>query len=159
MSETDLLEQLQQVLDDGIRRSPAPERVAALAFQVEAKRAAAASVPAPARRWPLRAAIVGIAAAFLIGAVMGHEMPRPVRHVAHAIAPSQVESPDLHDARASLDELGRALAARDTEGVCEADQRMLELVGELTEEEKGKIVPVAHEVHERALTYLAGFPC
>ena len=40
------------------------------------------------------------AAVFVVGILLGHGMPGPVRQVAHAVAPAWVESPDLHAARA-----------------------------------------------------------
>ena len=158
MSDADLLEQLGLVLDDGTRRAPAPERLAGLAAQVEARRRLASSrrVSKRSRRW---AVVVSVAAALLVGAVVGHQPPGPVRDLGHAVAPNWVESSELHEARARLDDLGRALATGDAEGVCAADRGMLDLVGRLSDAEKDKIVPVAHEVHERAVTFLAGLPC
>jgi hypothetical protein len=173
MSEHELLSQLGRVLAGGGELAPTPDRVAGVRTQVEARagvrmngRGTDSSEPAPVSRLPQRrtarrvvALAAGIAATFLIGLGIGHEMPRPVRHVAHAVAPSFVESPELVDARAALDDLGRALSAEDADGICAADRRMLELVDRLSENEKGELVPVAHEVHERAVSFLAGFPC
>jgi hypothetical protein len=105
------------------------------------------------RRWRRVVVAFAVLAALVGGAAIGHDLPRPVRQIAHAIG-LPVESTTLVDAREQLDRLGRALSRRDAGEAIAADKAMLAFVKELSQEEKEKIVPVAHEVHERALTLL-----
>ena len=161
----ELLDQLGKALAPP-GREPAPERIAALRREVmtpparpsEAGREAASTVQAASRRVPRAAlAVLGVAAALLIGLLggvaLGDDLPRPVRAAAHAIG-LPVDSPELVDARAELQALGRALAAGDLEAIRVADAEMVALVRGLDADERARIEPVAHEVHLRAVEVL-----
>ncbi|MDQ3662121.1 MAG: hypothetical protein M3454_13905 [Actinomycetota bacterium] len=92
--------------------------------------------------------------AFATGVVFATDIPTPVRAALHSSG-LPVESPELVEARAVLHDLGVALGEQHSpQEVQEADARMLELVEELDKEEQEAIVPVAHEVHLRAVEYL-----
>jgi hypothetical protein len=101
--------------------------------------------------WTAAAAVA--AAAFLTGLAVADDMPRPVRGAAHAVG-LPVDSNDLVDARASLDRLGRALAAGNADAVQVEDAVMVRLVKRLDDDERAQIEPVAHEVHLRAVEFL-----
>ena len=93
--------------------------------------------------------------AFASGVVFATDIPTPLRAALHS-AGLPVESPDLVEARALLHDLGVALGeGRSPEEVEQADARMLELVERLEGKEQEAIVPVAHEVHLRAVEYLS----
>jgi hypothetical protein len=126
---------------------PSEDRVQELRAHVIALRRAA-----PGR---IRRAIVAFAVlcALAGGAVIGYDLPRPLRRAAHAIG-LPVESTTLVDAREQLARLGKALSRRDIQEAIAADKAMLGFVKELSQDEKDKIVPVAHEVHERAVALL-----
>ncbi len=151
-----ILDLLGRALRDDTEIAPPPERTAALRAQVLARRASAAprqpAVPGR-RRWRRAAAVAAAAAAFVVGLVIGHDPPRPIRELAHDVG-LPVDSPTLVDARDQLDRLGSALAAEDEDEVKAADACMLAHVAELDAEEKAEIVPVAHEVHLRAEQFL-----
>jgi hypothetical protein len=158
MSDDELLDRLGRTLEGGGRLAAPPHRVAEVRALVDARARAGRPVRRSVRH-RVTVIAVGIAASLFLGVAIGHEMPRPVRHVADAIAPSWVDSPELIDARAVLDDLGRHLASQNTEGICAADTQMLDLVDRLDDDEKDGFVPVAHEVHVRAMTFLDGFSC
>lgn len=125
------------------------------------------------RRAPRRVGLVLAAAAaaiaiFVGGLVVGEGLPRALRSAAHAIG-LPVDSPTLLDAREVLHDLGEAVGRSETDTTTPPelldemqalDTRMLGLVAKLDDEEKAKIVPVAHEVHLRAVQVLteAGRP-
>jgi hypothetical protein len=124
------------------------------AQRVDALRTHILASPRPKPRAMRRAAVVlAVLAALAGGTVLGHELPRPVREVAIWLN-LPVDSPELVDARAEMQRLGRALAGENAREVIAADRAMLSLVKKLDEKEKGEIVPVAHEVHERACSFL-----
>ena len=107
-----------------------------------------------AQRIMLLAAALVCMLAFASGVVFATNVPAPVRATLHS-AGLPVDSPELVEARAVLHDLGVALGeGRPPEEVRQADTRMLELVEQLDREEKQEIVPVAHEVHLRAVQYL-----
>jgi hypothetical protein len=85
--------------------------------------------------------------------LLAEDLPRPVREVAHAIG-LPVDSTELVDGRNAVHDLGLALAAGDAEAVAAADAEMLRRVDELSESERDEVVPVAHEVHLRAVAFL-----
>ncbi len=124
------------------------DRVAALRTHILA-------APGPRPRALRRAAVAfAVLAALGGGLVIGHELPRPVREFAVFLR-IPVDSVELVAARAELDRLGRALASRDAGEAAAADRAMLSIVKKLDQNEKDEIVPVAHEVHERACDFLA----
>lgn len=131
-------------------RTPPAERIRALRAHVEEGEPLRG--PRRLARWLAAAAIV---IAFGGGVVLGHDLPDPIRDFARAIG-LPVESSTLVETRAVLHDLGVAISERDREAARAADARMLALVAQLNEEEKAKIVPVAHEVHERALELIEG---
>ena len=107
-----------------------------------------------AQRIMLLAAALVCLLAFASGVVFATDVPAPVRAALHS-AGLPVDSPDLVEARAALHDLGVALGERRSpEEVQQTDARMLELVEQLDKEEQEEIVPVAQEVHMRALQYL-----
>ena len=111
-----------------------------------------------AQRVVLLAAALVCLLAFASGVVFATDIPAPVRATLHS-AGLPVESPELIEARAVLHDLGVALGEeRSPEEVQQADARMLELVEQLDKEEQEAIVPVAHEVHLRAVEYLESSP-
>jgi hypothetical protein len=91
--------------------------------------------------------------AFIGGAGVGNEMPDWARGPAYNLG-LPVDSPRLVEARGELDRLGNALARGDRQEVAEADEQMVRLVKSLSDEERRKIEPVAHEVHLRAVEFL-----
>jgi hypothetical protein len=143
----ELLERLGRALE--------PEDRAPSADRVRKLRAYAAG--RPARRSGLIRALA--AAAMLLvfagGVLLGASPPDAVRDLAHDVG-LPVESSTLVDTRDALYDLGVAISERDRAAARSADQRMLDLVDRLDAEEKAKIVPVAHEVHERALELIEG---
>jgi hypothetical protein len=128
-------------------RAPAETRVAELRSHVIATRRRSGRA---LRRIAIAFAIV---AAIGGGTVVGYDLPRPIRSALHSLG-LPVESTTLVEARAQLDRLGRALSVKDTDEIIAADNAMLGFVKKLDPDEKDKIVPVAHEVHERALALL-----
>ncbi len=146
-SDDRIMEILAAALAPGNRRL-AEERVAALRTHILA-------TPGPRPRATRRVAIAfAVLTALAGGMVLGHELPRPLRIVAHDWLGLPVDSTELVDAYSERDRLGRALSRRDADEVIAADRAMLALVKLLDPEEKEKIVPVAHEVHERAVDLL-----
>jgi hypothetical protein len=150
-----LLELLAVALAPGERRPPPArvEEVRALASS------AAMPAPVPLRRrtphlvtWAVAASVA--AASFMAGLVVANDLPRPVRAMAHAVG-LPVDSNELVDARAALDRLGQALAAGDADAVRTEDATMVSLVRDLDDDERTRIEPVAHEVHLRAVEFLA----
>ncbi len=170
MTDDRILDLLAEALDrdvDAVR--PDPARLAALRTSVEARRRAADTVPSLVavhrpRRWRTVAAVVAVAAGFVAGLLVGAELPRPVREIAHAIG-LPLDSPELVDTREAVDELGRALAAGiaadlagelasdEFDAIADADARMLIHVGTLDENERDEVVPVAHQVHLQAVRF------
>ncbi len=161
-SDEQMLELLRQALE------PAPVRPARERRQAIRSMASSESAPpaiqarSKVRRGPRRIAWAAVAVAaaavlFAGGVLVGEDLPRPIRALAHTIG-LPVESPELTDARGLLHDLGELVGS--TEGdpsnqqtldrIQSVDGDMLEVVGKLDEEEKAKIVPVAHEVHLRA---------
>ncbi len=107
-----------------------------------------------AQRIMLLAAALVCLLAFASGVVFATDVPAPVRAALHS-AGLPVDSPDLVEARAVLHDLGVALGERRSpEEVQQTDTRMRELVEQLDKEEQEEIVPVAQEVHFRAVQYL-----
>lgn len=113
-------------------------------------------------------ALAGAAVVFVAGMVVGSDLPGVIRSAAHTIG-LPVDSPTLHEARGVLHSLGEAVGRSETgdptpnvllDEIQALDDRMLALVAELDDGEKAKIVPVAHEVHLRAVQVLteAGRP-
>ncbi len=116
------------------------------------------------RPWLAAAAVVAMVAAFGAGTVFEDDLPRPLRVAARAIG-LPVDSSELVEARGLMLRLGElvgstergdaTVASAETLDQMEAvDARMLELVAKLDAEEKAKLVPVAHEVHLRAVQVL-----
>lgn len=133
----------------------APEDRPLAGARIDALRTHILASPGPRPRRARRAAIaLALLAALAGGTVIGHELPRPARQVAIWLR-IPVASFDLVDARAQLDRLGRALADRDAAEAIAADRAMLGFVKKLDQDEKDEIVPVAHEVHERACAFLS----
>jgi hypothetical protein len=155
----ELVRLLEEALDPPARQPPA-DRVAQLREQV-----AAAVPPAAAlalrrngrrRRFAGALAAAAVVVAFVAGTVVGDGgLPRPLRAAAEAIG-LPVDSPELVDARRELQRLGESLAAGDAAGVAAADAAMVRLVKGLDADERARIEPVAHEVHLRAVAFLAG---
>lgn len=141
-----MLKQLEAALDLG-ERKPSDEHVAILRGHVMAYPRAV--VPT----WRRVSIATAVVAALAGGTVLGYTLPRPVRVIVRAVG-IPVESVTLVDARAELDRLGKALSRGDADEVIAADGAMLGHVKNLDQEEKDKIVPVAHEVHERAVAFL-----
>ncbi len=152
MSDDELVQLLEEALDP-TDREPSPERVARLRAE-----AAVPVLRQSSRRRPVLAALgiaAAVLAAFLIGAVIGDAgLPRPLRAAAEAIG-LPVDSPELVDARRELHRLGESLAAGDPDAVAAADTEMVRLVKRLDDDERARIEPVAHEVHLRAVAFLA----
>jgi hypothetical protein len=86
--------------------------------------------------------------------VVDRQMPDWMRATAHDVG-LPIESPQLVEARAELERLGNALAQADRAEVAAADAEMVRLVKSLSAAERRKIEPVAHEVHLRAVEFLA----
>ncbi|HZJ49887.1 MAG TPA: hypothetical protein VFF07_03300 [Actinomycetota bacterium] len=106
------------------------------------------------QRAVLMAAALVCLLAFASGVVFATDIPTPLRAALHS-AGLPVASPELIEARAVLHDLGVALGEeRSPEEVQQADARMLELVEQLDKKEQEAIVPIAHEVHLRAVEYL-----
>ncbi len=161
----DLLDDLGRALRPDVH--PTEEQRAA----VRAMAAAGAQVRRgrPARRAAVRAGLAAavtaaILAAFGAGTVFEDDLPRAVRLAARAIG-LPIDSSELVEARKLMLKLGElvgstergdaTVASVETLDEMEAvDARMLELVAKLDAEEKAKLVPVAHEVHLRAVQVL-----
>jgi hypothetical protein len=153
-----LLAQLARALEPDPAQPPA-ERLAVIRARAEA---GAPFIAAAARRRRRRRALMSLAAAAILaafagGLILGHELPRPVRDVAHDVG-LPVESVELVDTRAAVERLGRALSVGDAPEVAVADADMVRRVQALEEEERAKIEPVAHEVHLRAVEFLQQNP-
>ncbi len=134
------------------RLEPPRERVHEVRARAEARRPRPVEARSPWRRRVLVAAAAVLA--FLGGVVVGHDLPRPLRAVAHELG-LPVDSPELLDARARMEELGRALGREDVPAVIALDQEMVEIVNGLDQDEQDEIKPAAHEIHERAVAFLA----
>jgi hypothetical protein len=161
------------------RPGPDDDRIAALRAAAAAQRSAtpgdapvrsSSIAPVPARApagaapaWQRRLLVAAsVLVAFLAGALVAARPPAVVRDAAHSIG-FDVDSSDLVDARARLDDLGSALAiatARrvdgalteaDLEAVARTDQEMLRAIGRLDDDERAALVPTAHQVHLRAV--------
>ncbi len=153
-----LLSQLGRALGPDPAQPPA-ERLAVIRARAEA---GAPLIAAGAQRRRRRRALMSLAAAAILaaftgGLILGHELPRPVRDVAHDVG-LPVESVELVDTRAAVDRLGQALSVGDAREVAVADADMVRKVQALEEEERAKIEPVAHEVHLRAVEFLEQNP-
>ncbi len=145
----ELLERLGRALEPEDRAPPA-DRVRRLR--------AYAGGGSPRRSWVTRAlTAAAMLMVFAGGVLLGASPPDAVRDFAHDVG-LPVESSTLVETREALHDLGVAISERDRAAARSADERMLELVDRLDAEEKAKIVPVAHEVHERALELLEGAP-
>jgi hypothetical protein len=135
---------------------PADERVQRVRARAEA---GARFTELERRRGRAQTAVLAAAAlvcllAFVAGVVFAPDIPTPVRSALHAVG-LPIESPELVEARTVLHDLGVALTEeRPLEQVRAADARMLELIEQLDQEEQKVFVPVAREVHLRALEYL-----
>ncbi|MBA3429860.1 MAG: hypothetical protein H0U16_00015 [Actinobacteria bacterium] len=101
------------------------------------------------------AALIAVLCAFGAGVLAGESLPTQIREVAHS-AGLPVDSVELVQARAALHDLGVALSRKDADAARQADEEMLGLVEQLDEDEQQEIVPVAHEVHLRAVRFLRG---
>ncbi len=110
------------------------------------------------------AALAIVVAAFGAGVVLQDDLPRPVRTIARAIG-LPVESPELVEARGLMLRLGKLVGSTERgeatiappsvlDEIEAIDAKMLALVAKLDEKEKAKLVPVAHEVHLRAVQVL-----
>lgn len=153
-------ERLLGLLGRALEPAPAePPRARVEALRAMATRAGGRSQSHARGRRALGRRLIAAAAlavlAFLGGLVVGHDLPRPLRVIAHGLG-LPVESPALADARDALDVLGLALSRDDREGVRRADAKMVRLVKALPAGDKRKIEPVAHEVHLRAVAVLEG---
>jgi hypothetical protein len=139
--------------------APSPERVTVVRARAEAGARLLPLVQRHRRRWRtlVSVAVAAVLAAFGTGLVLGHDLPRPVRDLAHDLG-LPVESVELVDTRAAVDRLGSALSQEDPEEVAFADAEMVRLVNTLEEKERAKIEPVAHEVHLRAVEFLEQNP-
>jgi hypothetical protein len=135
---------------------PADERVQRVRARAEAGKR---FMELERRRARAQRAVLGAAAlvcllAFASGVVFATDIPTPVRAALHS-AGLPVASPELVEGRAVLHDLGVALGEqRPLEEVQQADARMRELLEQLDKEEQEAIMPVAHEVHLRAVEYL-----
>lgn len=145
-----------------LRRALEPEPQGPPAERVEAVRARAVAgselrVAAERARRRTRlvsvAAVVAILAALTWGFALGVSTPEPLRATAHNLG-LPVESPELVEARSLLHDLGVALSNEQPDRVARTDRQMLAVVETLDENEQSKIVPVAHEVHVRAIEFL-----
>lgn len=153
-----LLALLSQVLEPEPLEPPA-ERIAEVRARAEA---GARLLPVAERHRRRRRILVSVAVATILaafggGLVLGHDLPRPLRALAHDLG-LPVESVELVDTRAAVDRLGSALSEADPEEVAVADAEMVRLVNTLEEDERAKIEPVAHEVHLRAVEFLEQNP-
>ncbi|MGH9186678.1 MAG: hypothetical protein ACRD0U_12830 [Acidimicrobiales bacterium] len=173
MTEDRLLELLGQAFEaetDAASSEPPPERVDRFRRAVENHGRVGATPPpgrrshaAPRRRWRFVAAAAAIVA-FVAGLAIGHELPRPVRELAHTIG-LPVDSPELVDTKDAVDQLAVAVAAgtaADLQGtlseaefdeIASADADMLALVGRLDNDERAEVVPTAHQVHLSAVRF------
>jgi hypothetical protein len=148
MRSEDRIEQLlTRALDPGDRQ-PTDDRVAAVRAHVLAAR--------PRGRRVVRRFAVALAALAVLagGIVIGYNPPDWVRDGARAIGLRFVDSPELVDARAEMLRLGRAVSRKDGAAIIAGDNSMLGLVKKLDADEKNEIVPIAHEVHLRAIMVL-----
>lgn len=154
-------------LEAALRRALHVDADEPSAARIAALRAAAARavdpIVAPMERagrprWRRVAAIAAaVAVSFAAGAAV-REPPNPVRDLAHRVG-LPVESSQLQRARQHLRQLGDALAEAPSDAVDEdtlraiadADASMLAEIGGLDDEERAKVVPVAHQVHLRAV--------
>ncbi|MBA2365223.1 MAG: hypothetical protein ACR2I4_11580 [Actinomycetota bacterium] len=137
--------------DEGVQRVRARAEAGRRLMELERRRG-------HAQRALLVAAALVCLLAFASGVVFATDIPTPVRAALHS-AGLPVESPELVEARAVLHDLGVALGEQGPpEVIQESDARMLELVEQLDKEEQEVIVPVAHEVHLRAVEYLGNPP-
>lgn len=152
--ERDLLSRLHRALEPK-SQDPPEERM----FEVRARAAAGAEFQAATERARRRTRLVAVAAVLAIltssaaGFALGVGMPEPLRAAAHGLG-LPVESPELVQARTLLQDLGMALSKRQPSRVARADKEMLAVVETLDQDEQAKIVPVAHEVHVRAVRFL-----
>lgn len=150
----DLFERLHRALEPEPQEPPA-ERVRAVRALALARREFQAAGARALRRTRLvtMAAVVATLVALGGGFALGVGMPEPLRAAAHNLG-LPVESPELVRARALLHSLGVALSNEQPDKVARADRQMLAVVETLEEVEQSKIVPVAHEVHLRAVEFL-----
>lgn len=156
-------------IDDGT--GPSRARIDALRAEAASAGPSAPVVALPLERRPRRWRVVTIAAAaaavaFVAGVAV--DPPDPVRDAAHDLG-LPVDSSDLVAARAELDRLGDALAAAtaaDVAGepdeaqfaaVADADAAMVGLARALGPDEKSAFVPVAHQVHLRAVALFEAY--
>ncbi|MGH2760534.1 MAG: hypothetical protein ACRDKJ_13375 [Actinomycetota bacterium] len=165
-SDDELLAELGRALAPDVR--PSEARRAEVRVMASAGEPGRRSVPSR-RRVSLGLAVGAIAAAAIVlafgaGVVFHEDLPRPVRVAARALG-LPIESPELVEARGLMLRLGVLVGSteRGEDTVAPAatldrieaiDARMLELVGKLDAQEKAKLVPVAHEVHLRAVQVL-----
>jgi hypothetical protein len=155
--------QLRDALDAEVpvRGGPDPARIAALRAEAQSRQRPPSHRPAPARRnYALVAAAV--VAAFVGGALLLADPPGPVRDLASTIG-LDVDSSDYVTAQERVDDLGRALAvatdsrvagtltADQMAAVADADADMLAAIGRLDDGERADLVPLAHQVHLRAV--------
>lgn len=153
-----LLALLTQVLEPEPLEPPA-ERIIVVRARAEAgaRLLPAVDLRRRRRRTLVSVAVAAMLAAFGAGLVLGHDLPRPLRAVAHDLG-LPVESVELVDTRDAVDRLGSALSQEDPEEVAAADADVVRRVNALEEEERAKIEPVAHEVHLRAVEFLEQNP-
>ncbi|MGH2768844.1 MAG: hypothetical protein ACRDIF_07815 [Actinomycetota bacterium] len=152
-----LLELLGRALDPG-PVAPSPGRVRALRAKAAAGRDLLAAA-GPRRRLRLAMAAlatVALVATFALGLTLGHSPPRWVRDLAVRTG-LPVDSSELLEAQASVHRLAVALG-RPQPSRAEVEKTLMDMVRRVTsveQKEQGKIVPVAHQVHDRALQFLA----
>ena len=167
-SDDEIAARLRDALEaEGAGHGPDAARVEALRRVAHARRQVDSLERRRPRRLPRRVGAYGLVAAaavlaFVAGALVTARPPDAVRDAAGAIG-FDVDSSDLVDARARMDELGRTLAQATTsrvEGdvtpgqlaaVAQADARMLDAIGSLEPAERDELVPIAHQVHLRAV--------
>ncbi len=171
MADDPIVDALQRALLAENAAAPAPsvDRLQELRAAVEQRRALEAALPGervrPHRRWPrILAVAAAVVVVFVVGVVVGHDLPGPVRDASHELG-LPVDSPELAATRDRLDELGQALTAatqaqvegqpgdREFNAIARADAEMLDEIARLDADEKAEIVPVAHQVHLQAVLF------
>lgn len=166
LNDDELLAGLGRALESSAQ--PTPAQRAGVRSMAEGRRSRAPAgwvPPRVSRRFALAiAAIAVFVVAFGAGVVFQDDLPRPVRVAARAIG-LPLESPELVEARELMLRLGELVGSTERgertvatpmvlDEMESVDARMLVLVGKLDAGEKAKLVPVAHEVHLRAVQVL-----
>ena len=141
--EDDVLERLSQALRPP-DAAPSPSELA------ELRRAVADQAPAPIpRAWPRRVAVAAAAAVILVVVVIGPPLPRPVRSLAHGLG-LPVDSAEVADAKAAMDQLQAALDEGDPAKVEAASARLERRLARLRTADRNRFAGRAEPLLERA---------